>query len=115
MNVNNRDSSMGAVDMNPRVQRKLAGVAVKPLSILVEKSWQSGDIPGECKKGNIMPLLKRDEKVKSFRKQRNSNSDWEGRRGRDRLLQSGWAIRGTGRQRARYHKGFKNYLRCIPA
>ena len=56
LNVN-RSRSMGPGDMNPRVLRELADGVAKPLSITVEKSWQSGDVTGEWKNGNVMPLL----------------------------------------------------------
>ena len=47
---------MGPDDMNPRGQRELADGVAKPLSITVEKPWQSGDA---WKKGNITPLFKK--------------------------------------------------------
>jgi len=37
--------SMGPNEMNPRVPRQLVGEVAKPLSILCEKSWQSGEVP----------------------------------------------------------------------
>lgn len=49
-----------------------------------------------------------DEKVRSFRTQRNSYSDWGWRWRWDRILRSGWAITRTGRWR--YHKSINNYL-----
>ena len=48
---------MGPDDMNPKVLRELADGVAKPLSVIVEKSWHSGDVTGEWKNGNFMPLL----------------------------------------------------------
>ena len=56
MNLN-RYKSMGLDDMNPGILRELADVVAKPLSILVENSWYLGNVPGEWKNGNVMPLL----------------------------------------------------------
>ncbi|KFW12230.1 hypothetical protein N326_04041, partial [Eurypyga helias] len=50
---------MGSHKMCPRVLRELADVVAKPLSMISEKSWKSGELPGDWKKGNIAPLFKR--------------------------------------------------------
>ena len=48
---------MGPNEMHPRVLRILADVVTKTLSMLFEKSWQSGEVPGDWIKGNIISIF----------------------------------------------------------
>jgi len=48
---------MGPDEIYPRVLRELVDVVAKPLFIIFEMSWQSGEDPGDWKKANIVPIF----------------------------------------------------------
>ncbi|KGL72764.1 RNA-directed DNA polymerase from mobile element jockey, partial [Tinamus guttatus] len=58
----NTHRSMGPDGMHPRVLQELAEVIAKPLSIIFERSWRTGEVPEDWKKANVMPVFKKGKK-----------------------------------------------------
>ena len=54
--------SMETDYIHPRVLKEMADVVAELLSIIFEKSWLSGEIPSDWKKGNITPILRKQER-----------------------------------------------------
>ena len=48
--------------MHSRIPRELDDVFTKLRSIIFEKSWLPGEVPGDWKKENIIPIFKKERK-----------------------------------------------------
>ncbi|GAB0183771.1 mitochondrial enolase superfamily member 1 [Grus japonensis] len=53
---------MGPGGIHPRVLRELADVIVRPLSIIFQRSWESGEVPVDWKLANFAPIFKKGKK-----------------------------------------------------
>ncbi|KFV97325.1 RNA-directed DNA polymerase from mobile element jockey, partial [Eurypyga helias] len=54
--------SMGPDGIHPLDLKELADGVVKPLSIIFDKSWQSGEVSTNWKRGNITLIFKKGKK-----------------------------------------------------
>ena len=54
--------SLGPDGVHPRVLKELAEVVAKSLSIIFEKSWLSGEVPDDWRKGYVTPIYKKGSK-----------------------------------------------------
>ncbi|CAM4671219.1 unnamed protein product [Caretta caretta] len=54
--------SMGPDELHPRVLKELAAVIAEPLAIIFENSWQTGEVPDDWEKANVVPIFKKGKK-----------------------------------------------------
>ncbi|TRZ10286.1 hypothetical protein HGM15179_016825 [Zosterops borbonicus] len=54
--------SMGPDGIHPRVMRELADELAKPLSIIYQQSWLTGEVPDDWKLANVTPIHKKSGK-----------------------------------------------------
>ncbi|KFP82914.1 hypothetical protein N311_02823, partial [Apaloderma vittatum] len=54
--------SVGPDEIHPRALKELAAEVAVPLTIISERSWQSGEVPTDWKRGNITLICKKKTK-----------------------------------------------------
>ncbi|KFP86502.1 LINE-1 reverse transcriptase, partial [Acanthisitta chloris] len=55
----NVHKSMGPDEIHPQVLKELTNKVAKPLCIIFQKSWQSGEVSDDWKKRNITSIFKK--------------------------------------------------------
>lgn len=58
----NAHMSIGPNGIHPRVPKELADVIARPLSIVFQRSWKSGEAPVDWKPANVFLIFKRGKK-----------------------------------------------------
>ncbi|NXX31359.1 RTJK polymerase, partial [Nicator chloris] len=58
----NVHKSMGPDGIHPRVMRELADELAKPLSIIYQQTWLTGEVPDDWKLANVIPIHKKGRK-----------------------------------------------------
>ena len=53
---------MGPDGIHPRGLKELADIIAGPLSIIFQLSWESGEVPVDCKMANVVPIFKKCQK-----------------------------------------------------
>ncbi|KFO86329.1 hypothetical protein N320_13102, partial [Buceros rhinoceros silvestris] len=54
--------SMGPDEIHPRVLREPVGVITKPLSIIYQQSWLTGEVPADWRLANVTLIYKKGQK-----------------------------------------------------
>ncbi|KFP51109.1 hypothetical protein N323_02338, partial [Cathartes aura] len=55
----NVHKSMGLDGIHPRVLKELADVMARPLSIIYQRSWESGEVRADWKLASVIPIYKK--------------------------------------------------------
>ncbi|KAK4810807.1 LOW QUALITY PROTEIN: hypothetical protein QYF61_008779 [Mycteria americana] len=58
----NAHKSMGPDGIHPRVLKELADVIARPLSVIYQRSWESGEVPVDWKLANVIPIFKKGQR-----------------------------------------------------